>query len=441
MKRSPVQRFDTQTGRAAGMARVAGLTTVLAAAALLSACYDMLTLNPNREPVISISPSSFTVYPGDPVTFDSGDTTDPDDQQLEVQWEVVSAPAGSTYFLDNITSFAPSFVSYFRNTPGSDASDRYVVGPEDYSVPNYLGDYTLRKTVTDEYGVERSGEVTVTVANAAPGADAGSDSIGVIDPVGPDTLNLTGTGGQNEEESRRNTWQYRWNVTDQPAGSNLTLTNTSWTDPSDPEVASTAVADFTPLDTGVYTLSLEVRDEYGATSSNSMIVATTGNTVPVVGAPTVTVASDTITGAGTPGDPYRDNDTNVIDDADDTINLNGAITTNAEDDTMTVRWQVDSLPAAVEQLRFQVDGGGDQLYEAGDTFKSQAVIDGTELDFELDIAPATDLTAAFRNTDSTTDDAASYPDGTWDVAISIIANDGHLNSAPMVVHIDLYTIP
>ncbi|TVR93552.1 MAG: hypothetical protein EA428_01865, partial [Spirochaetaceae bacterium] len=169
--------------------------------ALLSACSNMMTNNPNRAPVVSISPAAFSaVYPGNPVTFDATGTFDPDDQDLEVRWEVIDSPTGSTYFLDNDRTFSPTFVTYFRNAPGSAASDRWVVGPEDYSEPPYLGNYTLRMTVTDEYGVARSSNVTVNVANSAPGADAGGNRFSAVDP-GAD-LSLLGTGGGNEESSR-----------------------------------------------------------------------------------------------------------------------------------------------------------------------------------------------------------------------------------------------
>jgi hypothetical protein len=439
-----------------------GILAVLGVAGLLTAlgsCTDMMTNNPNREPVVSISPASYTMYPGDEVTFDAGATFDPDDQDLDVKWEVISAPSGSTYFLDGVSSFAPTFNSYYRNLPGEDASDRYAVGPEDYSVPAYLGDYTLRMTISDEYGVQRTGTVSVTVTNSAPGAAAGNDSIGAIDPAAtatPAALVLTGTGGELEESSRRNTWQYRWSVTGQPAGSNLSLTSTAWTVPSDPAAAHTAVADFTPLTTGsddkpgegVYVLRLDVRDEYGATSSDSMIVATSGNTRPALSGPTVTAGTDTISGTGASDDPYRDNDTDGDDDANDTINLNfvAGHVTNDEDDTMTVTWRVHSLPAGVEELKFRVDGGGDQLYRAGATLKTQGIVTGDEPDFELDIAPAADLTDVIRNTNGTRNDATAVPDHTggdtdkWDLAIQIVANDGAVSDAtPPVVYLDLYT--
>lgn len=436
---------------------------IAALVSILSSCTDMMTNNPNREPVVNISPSSYTIYPGDEVQFDAGATTDPDDQELEVQWEVVTAPAGSTYFLDGASTFAPQFNTYYRNLPGESTSDRYAVGPEDYSVPSYLGEYTLRMTVSDEYGVQRTGTVGVTVTNSVPGADAGVNSIGAIAPAAsatPAALTLTGTGGAAEETSRRNTWQYRWSVTDQPDGSNLSLANTDWTDPSDPVVANTAVADFTPLTTGgdlkpgegVYTLRLEVRDEYGATSTDSMIVATSGNTSPNLDAPPATQVttndtdSSVITGDGSDTDPYRDDDTSGSNDADDTITIDFTATevTNLEDDTMTVTWRVHSLPTGVEELRFRVDTVGDRIYGAGDTLKSQGIVTGDEADFELDIAPASDLTGAFRNTDGTTDTPTSIPNGSggWDVAIEIVANDGAVaDPTPPIIYVDLYTVP
>jgi hypothetical protein len=389
---------------------------------LLAAVVDEYNLQDDTFVTITVTHNAPTAlagagadrYPGVPVTLSaSAEDDDPDGpESMTYSWEVVSQPAlNSEYFLSDGTTLTPTFTTSF-----------YAVGETDYvTVPSYLGAYTLRLTATDEWGLTGTSDVTITVVNAAPGADAGVDSIGAI--AADATHILTGSGGGNEETSRRNTWQYRWSVTDQPEGSALFLSNTDWTDPSDPDSTYTAVADFTPETSGsdadpgegVYTLALEVRDEYGATSTDSMIVATSGNTAPVVGAPLITT-----TGVNT-------------------FTLDGVITTNAEKDTMTVTWQVHSLPAGVEQLRFRVDGGGDQLYSPGDTLKSQDVVDGSEADFKLDIAPATDLTGAFVNTDDTTDDASSSPDGNWDLAISIIANDGAVSSDPEVQNFDLYT--
>ncbi|QEN08970.1 hypothetical protein EXM22_13560 [Oceanispirochaeta crateris] len=412
---------------------------------LLAAVVDEYNLQDDTFVTITVTHNAPTAlagtgavrYPGVPVTLSaSAEDDDPDGpESMTYSWEVVSQPAlNSEYFLSDGTTLTPTFTTSF-----------YAVGETDYvTVPSYLGDYTLRLTATDEWGLTGTSDVTITVANAAPGADAGVDSIGAIDADDP--LTLTGSGGGAEETSRRNTWQYRWSVTDQPEGSALSLSNTDWTNPSDPDSTNTAVADFTPETSGsdakpgegVYTLALEVRDEYGATSTDSMIVATSGNTTPVVGAPLIT-ASDGMFGDGSSGAPYRDDDTSGSDDSNDTVNLDGVIATNAEDDTMTVTWQLHSLPTGVEQLRFRVDGGGDQLYSPGDTLKSQDVVDGLEADFELDIAPATNLTGAFVNTDSTKDDASSYPDADWDVAISIIANDGAVSSDPEVQYFDFYT--
>lgn len=425
----------------------------LALVVLLSACSDMLTFNPNREPVVNITPSQFTgIYPGNPVTFDATGTFDPDDQNLEVRWEVISSPTGATFFLDEERTFEPTFTTFFRNAPGAEASDRWVVGPENYSVPPYLGNYTLRMTVTDEFGVSRSGEVTVNVSNAAPGADAGGDSIGAVAPDAD--LSLIGTGGANEESSARNTWQYRWSVTDQPRDSAFDLTNTDWTDPSDPDAENTAVATFTPLTTGsdaspgvgVYRLRLEVRDEYGATSSNSITVATDGNTAPGLSMPDVANVDVTnggsLDGTGAPGSPFSNSDhATTGDNYAFEIEYTSTEITNLEDDTMTVRWVVESIRGAFDEIRLGIDSGNDRFYGIGDTLITQTnVVD----QFDLRINPAQDLASnpAFRTNDIGTNASSAEPDGTWDVAIRIIADDGHLTALVAnrpVIYLDIYT--
>ncbi len=401
--------------------------------ALLSACSNMMTNNPNREPVVNISPAAFSaVYPGDPVTFDATGTFDPDDQDLDVRWQVIDSPAGATFFLDNPRSFRPTFTTFYRNSPGAEASDRWVVGPEDYSVPPYLGNYTLRMTITDKYGVSRSSNVTVNVANAAPGADAGGNRFLAVDP-GAD-LSLLGTGGGNEESSRRNTWQYRWIVLDQPHGSQFSLTDPNtvewqndgdhWTNPSDPDADETAEATFSPLTTGtdaeagegVYTLRLRVRDEYGAISNSTIIVETTGNTAPVLDATrigeTSPIAPPLGSGAGTGI---------VI----ETQNGGSVVQENNEADTLTARWNLGAHNGLTTPVTLWVNGS-EGTYNIGNALHSEDVnrdvpgAGGVDTIEDLELWPESGSLSFLDAFDS----VPGTPPATWNIRIDLTVSDG-----------------
>lgn len=406
---------------------------------LLSACSNMMTNNPNREPVVNIAPAAFSqIYPGNPVTFDATGSSDPDDQDLEVRWRVIDSPAGATFFLDNPRSFRPTFTTFYRNSPGAEASDRWVVGPEDYSVPPYLGNYTLRMTVTDEYGVSRSSNVTVNVANAAPGADAGGNRFLAVAP-GAD-LNLLGTGGGNEESSRRNTWQYRWIVLDQPHGSQFSLTDPNtvewasdgdhWTDPSDPDAAETAEATFSPLTDGddenpgrgVYTLRLRVRDEYGAISDSTIIVETTGNTAPVLNAARI----DDISLHQTIANPVAGvtQGLNLVTKNDDATPLH-IIETNAEADTLTAQWTLGAHDGLTTPVTLWVNGS-EGNYNIGNTLHSEDVartipgVGGIDTIEDLELWPESGSLSFLGAFDS----VPGIPPATWNVRIDLTVSDG-----------------
>jgi len=367
---------------------------LIAAVLILAACSNFLTDNPNRSPSALLSGNSFTLYPGISQTMDARQSSDPDgDDSLSYSWEVISA--AGTYTLSGAATPTPTFVT-----------DYYAAGAASYTTPAYIGSYTLRLTVTDEYGLTDTSDVAVTVANLAPTANI----IRLTDPAPGTSVNLDGNTSSDPDPDKRNDLNYSWSsVIDHPIGS-------SWT-----WVPDTQTPDFTPGTAGlngghgVYTVRLTVTDEYGRTDTQTEIIPTSGNTEPAFGAIIVAVAPDTLLGTGTNVDPYHDNDlATPPDDNNDTFSLDASTNiTNTDDDTLIYTWTFDDIDSDIDLF---VEGeGSSRNLRSGDVIN-------TNDDGVLTVAP----------------DGAATPDGTVDFSITITVSDGAEDATAPAIWFDLY---
>jgi len=118
--------------------------------------------------------------------------------------------------------------------------------------PNDNGTYVLRLTVTDDDGGSSSDEVTVTVTNVAPAANAGADQTVNEGSV----VTLTGLGS---DVGSADGLSYSWQLVSSTNGQSL----------ADGSVASYG---FTPVDNGIYTFRLTVTDDDGGFSTDEVVV-------------------------------------------------------------------------------------------------------------------------------------------------------------------------
>lgn len=138
------------------------------------------------------------------------------------------------------------------------------------------GTYTFNLTVDDGLGGTDSDDVTVTVVNRAPTADAGPDQVGRLRNA---LVTLDGTGSSD------------------PDGDSLTL---YWTQTAGPAItlagADTATPSFTPAAAGIYTFQLEVDDGCGGNATDTVSV-TLINRAPIAdaGANSTVLVGDLVT--------------------------------------------------------------------------------------------------------------------------------------------------
>lgn len=237
---------------------------------------------PNVSPVANAG-SNQTVPIRQPVSLDGSASTDPDNNTpLTYAWSFVSRPAGSAATLSNANTSLPSFT------------------------PDAVGNFIVQLVVTDSLGAASApAAVTVSTVNSAPIADGGPDQ--AITLIGT-TVQLD---GRTSYDPDGDAITYMWTLTQKPANSMATLSNSSSSMP-------TFVAD----KNGDYFATLVVTDSRGEASASDSITISFSNVKPVAdagGNQAVTLGQ--------------------------TVLLNGVGSSDANGDALAYSWNMVSAPA------------------------------------------------------------------------------------------------
>jgi hypothetical protein len=254
-----------------------------------------------------------TTSVGYDVVVDAGTSTDADGDALQYAWSLQGKPAGSAVSLSATTG----------------ASVRLI--------PDVLGDYTVRATVTDPRGATGIRTVIVRANNRRPLANIATNATPQALASAPDLMVPPGTEltlrGDGSADADGDALSYAWTLETKPSGSTAALSSTSIANPR-------FVADAA----GSYGLLLRVTDGAGAFSERRVTV-NAGRHAPVA----------------------------VIDKRQITTLIGGSITANAnlsydqDGDTLTYEWALDARPAGsaavigttnTAQLQFTPDLAG-----------------------------------------------------------------------------------
>lgn len=375
----------------------------------------------NRPPTAQAGPDQ-TVAVGATVTLDGTASTDPDGQSLAYRWVLVSAPAGSTAALDDVTSPRPTFLA---DLPGS---------------------YQARLIVGDGLAESAPDVVVVSTLNSAPTARAGADQTALVGA----TAQLSGAGSTDPDGDPL---QYAWRVVSAPAGSAALLQN-----------ASTESPRLLVDRAGVFMVELVVFD--GAlTSAPDTVSITTANSPPVAdaGADTSAAVADRVGLNGTAssdvdGDGLTYRWTLLSRPAASAATLDGADTARPSLDIdaageyvaqlIVNDGTVDSAPDTVVVTTRNTppvaDAGPNQFVRTGTT----VTIDGSR-STDVDGQPITYrwslLSAPAGSTAVLSDPSAVRPTFVADQAGTYVAqltvNDGAVDSAPDTVTITTENSP
>ncbi|BBL76617.1 PKD domain-containing protein [Methylomagnum ishizawai] len=138
---------------------------------------------------------------GDTVTLDGSGSSDPRGLPLRYSWSIAAAPTGSTASLSDPASAQPSLT------------------------PDQPGNYQIQLLVTAGNAASDPANLTLTVANPPPVADAGGDQTAGVG----DTVYLDGSASYDAEDADLS---YRWSLVQAPQGSQATLADADTDSPS-----------------------------------------------------------------------------------------------------------------------------------------------------------------------------------------------------------------
>lgn len=237
----------------------------------------------NNVPVADAGPDQ-NVVAGQTVELNGGASRDADGDTLTYKWSFVSKPKQSKALLDNSDTVAPEFKA------------------------DTAGDYVVKLVVSDGQLSSKADNVVVSVskANARPTANAGKDQ----QVTAGAKVVLDGTGSRDADGDKL---AYKWQIVSKPKNSRASLSNTSSAAPS-----------FTPDVAGDYVVQLVVNDGSVDSAADQVVISAGEKNL----APVANAGND------------RNVDTGVL------VSLDGAGSTDANNDELNYEWHFVSKPKA-----------------------------------------------------------------------------------------------
>lgn len=234
---------------------------------------------------------------------------------------IIDAPAGYTVSLNGANSTDPSgtWLTYQWTLTKPAASQAQLSGTGDQTTlitPDVLGDYVVKLTATNAYGVASTYATTIRVTNRSPVAAIGTNVTPTALPSGPSirlpvnsVVTLRGTGSVDADGDALT---YAWSVAATPTGSAAVVSSASGS-------SVTLTVDLA----GTYRVLLRVTDSTGAFSEQTLTIQA-GNYAPVavIDRSRITV----LVGA--------------------TATASAALSFDEERDPLTYAWAIDAHPAS-----------------------------------------------------------------------------------------------
>ena len=409
----------------------------------LEANQDPYATPSNHKPIANAGSNQSNITLGNTVTLDGGKSNDPDNNAISYQWSFKSTPPASRLAsLVNATSVSPSFT------------------------PDVIGTYTIALVVNDGMVDSDPGTVTIivvanTTGNSAPIADAGNNqNVYVGDLVTLDAMNSMDPNGDP--------LTYIWVVYAVPSAVGQSSTLTQVTNPT------SSAPSFTPDVPGIYVFTLTVSDCM-LESTSSVTVSASVNQAPLANAgPDQTV------------------------EVNSPVTLDGSASSDAENDPLTYTWSflptatspvtsvslsyptpstATFVPSAVGSYKFALHVNDGRSTSAADTviinvtlpagqnsppiavitnsdvglnvaINSTIQLDGSQ-SYDIDGNPISYLWTIEQKPvgsnvtavgNSTTPDKASFvADVVGDYVISLVVNDGQVNSNKTMITVHAST--
>jgi len=350
------------------------------------------------------------------VQLDGSGSSDIDGDTLSNAWSIISRPGGSNASLSNAAAVNPSFVA--------DAAGNYVV----------------QLIVNDGTVNSHADTVTISTQNSAPLADAGADQTRHV----TDTVQLDGSGSSDMDG---NSLSYTWSFASRPDGSNAALSDARAVKPTfDIDVAGTYTVQLIVNDGTVNS----VPDTVAISTENSAPVADAAadqavrinDKVQLDGSGSSDVDGDILTYlwsfvAKPAGSNAALSDTNVVNPAFD-VDIAGTYALQLIVNDGSVNSAPDTVTISTENAAPVSNAGADQAVMINDTVQldgsGSGDADGDSLTFAWSFAsrPIGSKTAL---SDTNVEQPSFVVDVTGTYTLQLIVNDGSVNSTPDTVTI------
>ena len=168
---------------------------------LVDSAPDSVTVSTDNSPPVADAGPNQSGTVGALVTLDGSGSSDVDGDVLDFDWTFVSVPAGSTASLSDPAAVKPSFVI------------------------DVAGDYVLQLVVNDGLVDSAPDSVTVSTDNSPPVADAGPNQSGTVGAL----VMLDGSGSSDVDGD---VLDFDWTFVSVPAGSTASLSDPAAVKPS-----------------------------------------------------------------------------------------------------------------------------------------------------------------------------------------------------------------
>ena len=196
--------------------------------------------------------------------------------------------------------------------------------------PDITGTYKLEVTVTDENNKTAKDTMLINAykesENVPPTADAGIDRTAITE----DDVELF--GGNSKDPDRTDELIYTWNIHSQPQGSSASLSTTGTKSPS-----------ITPDKAGIYIITLRVEDIDGTQSPE--ITSDSLGEACVAGDATVYLQVKNPPDSTDNNLPHADAGTDQVTDVDDVVSLDGSLSGDVDNDSITFSWTIAEKPS------------------------------------------------------------------------------------------------
>jgi len=162
---------------------------------------DTVTISTENSAPVSDAGDDQAALVNDSLQLDGSGSSDVDGDSLTFKWSFASRPTGSNATLSDTTALKPTFEV------------------------DVAGSYTVQLIVNDGTVNSTPDTVTISTENSAPVSDAGNDQAVLVN----DTVQLDGSGSSDVDGD---SLTFKWSFASRPTGSNATLSDTTAVKPT-----------------------------------------------------------------------------------------------------------------------------------------------------------------------------------------------------------------